>query len=218
MQGWESLRDQVLSRIRGRDWPPGSLIPNEATLAAEYGVARATMNRALRDLAHAGVLERRRKAGTRVALHPVRKARLDIPVTRLEIEATGARHGLKILREMLETPPAPVAQAMAIDGPLLHLVTLHLAHDVPWLYEDRWLNPAVLPQPGPDFARISANEWLVLNVPLASGDIAFGAAAASSAEATALRVPRSPRCGLPTHPAIGCIPGSEVPVRRMQPS
>ena len=46
------------------------MIPGEEALAREFGCARATVNRALRDLAEAGVLERRRKAGTRVALQP----------------------------------------------------------------------------------------------------------------------------------------------------
>ena len=63
--------------------------PDRGGAGAEFGCARATVSRALRDLAEAGVLERRRKAGTRVALHPVRRATLDIPVTRQEIEGRG---------------------------------------------------------------------------------------------------------------------------------
>jgi hypothetical protein len=46
--GWEDIRAEVLRRIRARDWPPGALIPGEEALAAEFGVARATVNRALR--------------------------------------------------------------------------------------------------------------------------------------------------------------------------
>ena len=68
--GWEDIRAEVLRRIRVRDWPPGAMIPTEEELATEFGVARATVNRALRELAVAGVLERRRKAGTRVAALP----------------------------------------------------------------------------------------------------------------------------------------------------
>ena len=49
--GWEDIRAEVLRRIRARDWPPGALIPGEEALAEEFGVARATVNRALRDLA-----------------------------------------------------------------------------------------------------------------------------------------------------------------------
>jgi GntR family histidine utilization transcriptional repressor len=187
-QGWEAIRNEVLRRIRARDWLPGAIIPGEQVLAAEYGVARATMNRALRDLAEAGVLERRRKAGTRVALHPIRKARLDIPVTRLEVEGRGARYGLRLLHQAQEEVPAAIAKALGVasGARFLHLQSLHLADDKPFLFEDRWLNPAVLPDPGPDFGVISANEWLVTEVPLSVGDIAFSAANATAAEAAAL--------------------------------
>ncbi len=89
LQSWEAIRAEVLNRIRTRVWPPGALIPSEEALAEEFGCARATVNRALRELADAGVLERKRKAGTRVAALPVRKATLDIPVIRQEIAARG---------------------------------------------------------------------------------------------------------------------------------
>jgi GntR family histidine utilization transcriptional repressor len=46
MPGWEEIRDSVRERIRVREWPPGALIPAEERLAADYGVARATVNRA----------------------------------------------------------------------------------------------------------------------------------------------------------------------------
>src|SRR5690606_38596219 len=71
--GWEDLRETIGARIRAREWPPGALIPAEAQLAADYGVARATVNRALQSLAEDGVIERRKRAGTRVAELPARR-------------------------------------------------------------------------------------------------------------------------------------------------
>ena len=97
MAGWEDIRAEVLSRIRSKAWPLGTLIPGEEALAQDFGVARATVNRALSELARAGVLERKRKAGTRVAALPVRKATLDIPVIRAEVEARGEAYGLRLL-------------------------------------------------------------------------------------------------------------------------
>jgi len=170
-QGWEAIRAEVLARIRAREWAAGALIPNEEVLAAEFGCARATVNRALRDLATAGVLERKRKVGTRVALHPVRKATLDIPVTRLEVEARGQLYAFHLLEQALTPAPVPVASrlGLATAPALLHLRSLHLADGRPYLYEDRWLNPAVLPRPWPDFATVSANEWLVAHVAYTPG-------------------------------------------------
>ena len=82
---WRDVMAEVERRIYSREWQPGQSIPNEADLAIELGCARVTMNRALRTLAEIGLLDRRRKAGTRVALHPVSKATLSIPLLRNEI-------------------------------------------------------------------------------------------------------------------------------------
>jgi GntR family histidine utilization transcriptional repressor len=188
--GWEAIRAEVLRRIRVRDWAPGATIPGETALAQEFGCARATVNRALRDLAGAGVLERRRKAGTRVALHPVRRAVLDIPVIRAEVEARGQTHAFRVLKHLTALPPPPVAARLGIGTAtaMRHVLTLHLADGRPWLYEERWLNPAVLPDPAPDFTAISVNEWLVMNVPYTTGDIAFSAEGAGAVEARALGI------------------------------
>ena len=191
MQGWEDVRAEVLRRIRARDWPPGALIPGEEALAAEFSVARATVNRALTSLAEAGVINRKKRAGTRVAELPVRRARLEIPVIRLDVLGRGLPYDFNLLAD--HTGPAPVPVTARIGLPegqhMRYLETLHLAGGRPFVLETRWLNPAVLPDPTPDFATISANEWLVTHVSLVSGDIAFTAEPASSREADVLGVP-----------------------------
>lgn len=189
-QGWEGIRAEVLRRIERRDWPPGATIPTEEQLAVEFGCARATVSRALRELAEAGVLERRRKAGTRVATHPVRKATLDIPVIRLEVEGRGQEYGFRLLeRAEAEAPPGiGLRLGLAPGTRLIHLTTLHFADGQPFLLEDRWLNPGVLPEPLPDTETVSVNEWLVKTVAYTYGDIAFSAAAAGHEEARLLGV------------------------------
>ena len=71
---------------------------------------------------------------------------------------------------------------------MLNLQCLHLADGQPQVFEDRWLNPSVLPTPEPDFSAISVNEWLVSHIAFVTGDIAFSAEAASHEEADALSV------------------------------
>lgn len=180
--GWEDIRAEVLRRIRARDWAPGAVIPGEEALAQEFGVARATVNRALTALAEAGFLERRRKAGTRVAETPIRRATLDIPILRHEVEASGRSYAHRLLANRLEPPPLAVATRLGLapERAMLWLETVHLADGIPHAHEARWLNPAVLPDPAPDFAVLSANEWLVRNVAFASGDLAFTAEGADA--------------------------------------
>ena len=189
---WQGVQDEVLRRIRSGEWPPGTLIPAETELAREFGCARATVNRALRGLAEAGLLDRRRKAGTRVAVDPVRKATLKIPVIRHEIEAKGSVYGYALISRRQAIPPAGVRSKMGTgaDARLDHLRALHLSSDMPYAFEDRWLDTGAVPDlPTVDFERISANEWLVRHVPYTSGDLALYAAAATADVADVLRCP-----------------------------
>lgn len=190
MTGWEEIRAEVLRRIRLRDWPPGALIPGEEALAEEFGVARATVNRALTALAEAGVIERKKRAGTRVAELPVRRARLEIPVIRLDVLGRGLPYDFKLLADRLAPAPVPVTARLGLpEGTTMrYLETLHLAGGRPFVLETRWLNSAVLPAPAPDFATVSVNEWLVTHVSLVSGDIAFTAEPASPREAEVMGV------------------------------
>jgi len=190
--GWQAIEAEVLRRIHIRDWPPGSAIPNEAELAGEFGVARATVNRALQSLADAGILDRRRKAGTRVALHPVRKATLSIPILRHEIEAQGMVHGYTLVSQEQSDAPLQVTTALLLPATtmMLHLRALHLADARPYAYEDRWVNTAAVPDIAKvDLSRINANEWLVANAPFTAGDFALSAFNADATEATALGTP-----------------------------
>ncbi|WP_165969773.1 GntR family transcriptional regulator [Nonomuraea terrae] len=60
-------RRALEARIRGGQWGPGTRIPTEAELCQEFGVSRITVQRALRDLADAGLIVRFRKRGSFVA-------------------------------------------------------------------------------------------------------------------------------------------------------
>lgn len=184
---WQAVQAEVLRRIRSGAWKPGEPIPHEADLAEELGCARTTVNRALREVAESGLIERRRRAGSRVAARPVRKATLDIPVIRDEVEAGGQRYRFDLLSREGGPPPGAIAAKMGVARALLHITGLHLADDRPYAYEDRWIDLMAVPAAASvDFARISPNEWLVLSIPFEGGDIAFSAATAGKAEAAAL--------------------------------
>ncbi|WP_370284213.1 UTRA domain-containing protein [Pseudooceanicola sp.] len=189
---WQGVQEEVRRRITQRVWRPGEFIPHEADLAAEFGCARATVNRALRELAEAGLLDRRRRAGTRVAVNPVRKAQLEIPVIREEIVAKGQAYGHRVLSREMPVPPAEVAARMQVapGRKLLHLRTLHTADGAPYVYEDRWINPEAVPAVlAEGFGAISPNEWLVREVPFEGGDFTFSALSAGVAEAEVLSCP-----------------------------
>ncbi len=182
-----------MHRINSRRWRPGDLIPGEVELAEEFGCARATVNRALRELADSGLLDRKRKAGTRVALNPVRKATVEIPVIRQDVEARGKDYSFDVLDRKELAPSAVLQQqyGLASSTQLLGLWTLHRADTMPFAYEERWINMAVVPEiADADLATLSANEWLVRNMPLLRGEFTFSAGNATGAESHLLNCPR----------------------------
>lgn len=185
---WERIRDEVLERIQNRVWRPGDLIPNEEDLAVEFGCARATINRALRQLSDDGFLERKRKAGTRVALTPVRHARLSIPIIKDEIESSGANYSYALIHRGIAVVPTHLALRLKMDSALC-VQALHLSDGQPYLYEDRWISSTALPDVLQEsFENISANEWLVRNATYSEGEIAFQAEAATKRDSEILNV------------------------------
>jgi len=190
-RNWQSVQDEVLRRIHAREWSPGDLIPNEAELAIEFGCARSTVNRALRALAESGLLDRKRKAGTRVAAQPVAKATLDIAVIRHEVEERGRKYGYQLIARDAAVPPISVSGAMKTKATekLLHVRALHLADDAAYAVEDRWINIRVVPDASAEeFDSLSANEWLMKYAPYTHGDIAFSAVQAERQDAEILGV------------------------------
>lgn len=191
-RNWQSVQDEVLRRINTREWKPGDLIPNEAELAIEFGCARATVNRALRAIAETGILDRKRKAGTRITLNPATMATLNIPIIRQEIEDKGQKYNYSLLTRSIQTPPANISTSMQtpVSCKLLHLCALHTADDRPFAYENRWVNLNSVPSArGTSFEAVSANEWLLLNIPYTRGEISFSATRPSIHEASVLDCP-----------------------------
>lgn len=189
---WQGVQDEVLRRIRQRLWKPGASIPNEADLAVEFGCARTTVNRALRELAERGILERKRRSGTRVALHPVARAVLTIPTVRSEVEDSGGQYGYRLITRAVMAPPPAIADALDVaqGAQALHIVALHRADDAPYAIEDRWINLTTVPQARDvDFAARSANEWLLETVPYERAILDISAATAAAQDCDHLGAP-----------------------------
>lgn len=193
-QSWKAIQAEFRRRIASRDWPPGELIPGEANLAEEFGCARATVNRALQGLADAGLLTRRRKAGTRVNQFPERKAVLTIPITRLEVEQRGASYSHSLIKNEITSLSESEAARLDVEPgkQALHILTMHYSNRHPFLYEDRLIYLAAVPGAAEiDFSKVSANEWLVRNTAFSHGAVDFFAANATQEEAGYLRVKKN---------------------------
>ncbi len=178
---FRDVKDNIRNRIIDGVWPPGDLIPNEVELALEFGCARATVNRAVQELAEEGIVERKRKVGTRVLMAPRRKAQFEIPVVRHEIETAGQAYRYALVSREVTDAPVWLQEQMSLKSSnrVLHLTCIHYADDVPYQYEDRWINLISMPAAGEaDFSKNVPTEWLVETVPFSDAEISFSATAA----------------------------------------
>lgn len=197
---YRDVKAEVLNRVRAGLWPLGEIIPGEEALAVEFGCARVTVNRALRELASEGVVERKRRAGTRVVQGRRRAARIEIPLIRTQIEERGAAYRYALLsHEILVAPETARARLSIKPGAeALHLRCLHFADGSPYQLEDRWINLDAVPSARMEsFEQIGPNEWLIREKPLSDAEHTFLAANAGEDEAALL--------GLALHDALFVI-------------
>lgn len=150
---YAALAAALRARIVAGEWPPGSTMPAEQTLAAEHGVALGTLRRALDLLAEQGLIERLHGRGTFV------RQGLSGTTPMLRFFRFGQAGGevprSRILAREALAAPAEVARVLGCGNgeQALRLRRLRSLGGQPVLHEEIWL-------PLPLFA------------PLAEGDMA----------------------------------------------
>jgi len=184
-----TIANEVRRRIVEGQWRQGDRIPDEADLAIEFDAARATVNKALQLLANDGLLDRRRKAGTRVTVDPVRKASFTISIVREQVEQAGMVYSYRVVAQRRSPVPAGIAAriGLAQGEVLVRMRAIHYADGQPFQLEDRWLNLRATPTLAEaDLRHLNANEWLVRNAPYLRAEMAFSAEGADRRDARLL--------------------------------
>lgn len=135
------LREQIAQGV----YPLDSLIPPEDALCAQFDVSRITVRRAVSDLEHLGLVEKRPGRGTFVRAAP-RAARPQASFGLLASLGKQAREtAVAVLKVETSTAPAVVAQQLqlAAGEPAVHAIRLRSAHDVPMMVTDAWVPRAL---------------------------------------------------------------------------
>lgn len=190
----EKIRSDIEARIASGAWRPGFRIPFEHELVTQYGCARATVGKALAALVRAGLIERRRKAGSFVAHPHVHAAVLDIPDIGAAIaERTGSyRFQLLSSRNLMNDGSE---KDFAKGVKLRRLAGVHHGSTGPFACEDRIINLDAVPQAGDaDFSAEPPSTWLLDHVPWSEARHRISAIGAGPEVSRRLDVPKGTPC------------------------
>ena len=137
---YAQLKDALLREIREGGFEPGDRFPTEAAIRDRYGVSRATVRQALRDLEESGVIRKVQGLGTFVAVPKIRH--IPLLTSFAELAASqGFRPSHRVLSSAVDGAPADVAGELGIpEGThCRHLRRLFLADGETVGLAETWL-------------------------------------------------------------------------------
>jgi len=194
---YEQVKEWIRGHIASGRWRPGDPVPSEAALMHQFGVSRMTVNRALRELAGEGLVDRVQGSGTRVAQLHLVSSRLSIRDIHEEVAERGHVHTARVLHAAREKAKADVAKSLGLrtGATVFHTILIHMENGVPIQYEDRYVNPAAAPNyMETDFTQTSPTLHLLLHAPLTEASYSIEACLPTAEEAKHLGIKRTEPC------------------------
>jgi len=158
------IKKIIQQRIASGEWIAGQKLPSENDFVAALDVSRMTINRALRELTHEGLVRRVHGLGSFVAETPRHASLIELQDIALEIEQGGRRHHSRVLELETLAAPAAVAARLELDAGarIYHLRAVHYQDDLPLQLEARYVNAAAVPDfVHQDFTRVTATAYLL---------------------------------------------------------
>ncbi len=194
---YQQIKDYIISGIRRGDYPVHSQIPTEQALAAQFAVSRMTVNKAIRDLVHAGMLVRTVGQGTYVTDLKAESPLQDINNIADEIRRRGHEHHgeVRVLEQRQADERVAVQLGVRVGAPVFHSLILHYEDQLPLQLEERYVNPEWAPDYlVQDFSRTTPNEYLSRACPLTDIEHIVEAVLPTPAVCELLAIPRGEPC------------------------
>jgi len=163
----QRIRGDIEDRIRSGEWPPGHRVPFETELMAQYDCARMTVSKAMAALVEAGLIVRRKRAGSFVARPRVHAPVLNIPDIQSAILARGDTYAFRLLSSAVRAPRRDAADEveLAAGGKLLELEGVHDAGGRPFALERRLISLKTAPDAATaDLSATPPGAWLLEHV------------------------------------------------------
>ncbi len=196
-----TLHQRILNDIEGRivsgEWPPGHRIPFEIDLTREYDCSRMTVNKALTQLAKAGLIERRKKSGSFVSQPQAQSAILEIHDIKAEVQSLNLAYSYTVAKRIVRKAKADDVRRLDVppDSSIIDVVCIHHAGGRPFCLEERLISLTAVPEAADaDFSEIAPGAWLINQIPWSTAEHRIHAVSASTEEATALGIPKNTAC------------------------
>ncbi|MGL6072049.1 histidine utilization repressor [Craterilacuibacter sp.] len=191
------IRDFILDGIREHRLLPGTRILPEVELAQQFGVSRMTVNKAVRDLAEAGVLVRHAGDGTYVAERKAESPLLGVSNIADEITSRGHeyRADVHFVRQESASDEVALRLGLKTGAPVFHSLIVHFEGDTPLQIEDRYLNPRwAADYLAQDFHTQTPGAYLMRTCPLSDVEHTVEAVLPEAEEQRLLHIPAGSPC------------------------
>ncbi len=182
---YQEIADELRAMVSRAS--PGSVLPSESELSAEFAASRVTVRRALELVREEGLIAARQGFGWYVATEPVRQRLERLGTIEAQLETSGRDAVRRVIEFAFDQPPPHVKQVLGA-GKVLCVKRLNLADGEPFAVVTVWC-PARLGQ------RLSMDDverspfYELLDVELRGATQTIGADSAEEADAELLAVP-----------------------------
>jgi GntR family transcriptional regulator len=182
---YQEIADELRGRARAA--APGSLLPSESELSAEFAASRVTIRRALELVRDEGLIDARQGFGWFVATEPVPQRLERLGTIEAQLGASGRDAVRRVVEFSFEAPPPHVRRVLGA-GRVLRVKRVNLADGEPFAVVTVWC-PARLGQKL-SMADVEQHPFYeLLDVELRGATQTIGADAAQAADAELLQVP-----------------------------
>lgn len=214
---YQRIKQAILDNIHAGKWQAGKAISTEMALAAEFGVSRMTVNRALKELSEERVLERRQGSGTFVAQQQFNHTFVEVRNIAQDLKSANRDYQAKVVSKRVinaDMLDDKLRRKFAIEttdtstdlkntdnmssnhkaAVLYEVKIVHFADGQPIQFEERWVDAKKVPKfIEQDFSVVNTSDYLIAKSPLERGSYTIRALAAPDEIATALQIaPQSP--------------------------
>jgi GntR family transcriptional regulator len=131
----------LMALIADGTYPPGTQLPNEASLLSTFGISRTTLQKTVQNLISRGLIEIRRGKGTFVSQPRLTQALTELSGFVEDMRVHGRHPTARLLSKQVEKASDAVARKLSLSPgtPVVHIRRIRIADGSPLSFDETWL-------------------------------------------------------------------------------